>query len=74
MTVFDKFIAFANGLPVDQRESVEEALAALMESLSSKFDFIPSELAEIERRMADPNPEFSDPSEITQIFGKPFRA
>ena len=72
MSVFDKFIAFANGLPADQRESVEEALAALMESLSAKFDFTPAELADIESRMNDPNPEFSDEGEIARIFGKTF--
>jgi hypothetical protein len=74
MSIFDKFMAFANGLPADQRESVEEGLAALMESLSTKFDFTPAELAEIERRMVEPNPEFSKPADIARIFGKPFRA
>ena len=74
MTVLDKFIAFASALPADQRESVEESLAALMESLSAEFDFTPAELTEIERRMAEPNPEFSDPADIAKIFGKPFRA
>ena len=73
MTMLDKFIAFASALPADQRESVEEALAALMESLSAEFDFTPAELAEFERRGADPNPEFSDPADIAMLFGKPFR-
>ena len=71
MTVIDKFIAFANGLPADQRESVEEALAALMESMSDSYDLTPDELAEIDRRVAEPNPEFSDPADIAKIFGKP---
>jgi hypothetical protein len=74
MTVLESFISFANSLPADQRESVEEALAALMESLSAEFDFTPTELAEIEHRMAETNPEYADPAEITRIFGKPFRA
>ncbi len=39
MTMLDKFIAFASALTADQRESVEEALATLMESLSAEFDF-----------------------------------
>ena len=74
MTVVDKFFAFASALPADQRESVEEALDALMESLSSDFDFTPAELEELERRMAETNPEFSDPADIAKLFGKPFRA
>lgn len=74
MTVLDKFIAFASALPADQRESVEEALATLMESLSAEFDFTPTELAELERRMAEPDPELSDFADITKLFGKPFRA
>ncbi len=74
MTVLDKFVAFASALPADQRELVEEALAALMESLSAEYDFTPAELAEIESRMAEPNPELSDPADIAKIFGKPFRA
>lgn len=74
MTVLDKFIAFASALPADKRESVEEALAALMESLSTEFDFTPAELSEITRRADEPSPAFSDPAEIAKLFGKPFRA
>ena len=74
MTVLENFIAFASALPADQRETVEEALAALMESLSAEFDFTPTELAELERRMAEPNPEFSDFADITKLFGKRIRA
>jgi hypothetical protein len=74
MTVLDKFVAFASALPADQRESVEESLAALMESLSAEFDFTPAELNDIERRLEEPNPEYSEPAAITKLFGKPFRA
>jgi hypothetical protein len=56
MTVLENFIVFASALPADQRESVEEALAALMESLSPKYEFTPAELAEIERRVAESDP------------------
>jgi len=74
MTVLDKFIVFANALPSDKRECIEESLAALMKSLSSEFDFTSDDRAELERRMADPNPEYADPVAVAQIFGKPFRA
>jgi hypothetical protein len=74
MTVLDKFIAFASALPADQRESVEETLADLMEAMSAECDFTPTEMAELESRMAETNPKFSDPADIAKIFGKPFRA
>jgi hypothetical protein len=74
MTVLDQFIAFANALPKEQLASVEESLAAMMDSLAPEHDFTQSELAELERRVAEPNPEYSDPDAITRIFGKPFRA
>jgi hypothetical protein len=74
MTVLENFIAFASALPADQRESVEEALAALMESLSAEYDFTPAELSEIACRAADPDAQFADPAAITKLFGKPFRA
>lgn len=74
MTVLDSFIAFASALPPEQREFVDEALAALMDQLSGDYNFTTEELAEIERRMAEPNPEYADPADITRIFGKPFSA
>ncbi len=74
MTVLDKFVTFTNGLPADQRESVEEALAALMDSLSPTYDLTLDELAETDRRVAEPRPKYSSPEAIAEIFGKPFRA
>ena len=74
MTVLDSFIAFARALPADRREAVEDTLAALMDSYAERFDFTPDELAELRRRAAEADPEFSDPNDISQIFGKPFRA
>lgn len=74
MTMLDKFLSFAKALPADQLESVEESLAALMESMSPRYDLTPVELAELEARLAEPNPELANPADITKIFGKPFRA
>lgn len=74
MTMLDKFIAFASGLPADQRESVEEALAALMESMSGAYDLTSDELAEIDRRVAKPSLRFASPEAIAKLFGKPFSA
>lgn len=74
MTMLDKFVSFAKRLPADRLESVESSLAALMESYSQKYDLTASELEEIDRRMADSNPEYSKTEDITAIFGKPFSA
>jgi regulator of sirC expression with transglutaminase-like and TPR domain len=74
MTMLEKFVSFAKALPSDRLESVEESLAALMESLSDEYGFSDSELAEIEKRSALVDPEFSNPTDITKIFGKPFSA
>jgi hypothetical protein len=74
MTLLEKFMSFAQTLPADQLEAVEASLAALMESLSEKFGFSPQELAEIDRRVADPAPEFSSQQDIAKLFGRPFSA
>jgi hypothetical protein len=74
MTVLDSFIAFASTLPPEQREVVDEALVALMDQLSGEHDFSAAEVEEIERRIAESNPEYADPADITRIFGKPFSA
>ena len=47
--------------------------SALMESMSARYDFTPAELADLQMRLAEPNPEFSDPADIAKIFGKQFR-
>lgn len=57
MTSLEKFVSFAQALPADQLESVEASLSALMESLSERYGFAPEELAEIDRRVANGNPE-----------------
>ncbi len=74
MTVLEQFVSFAKALPDDRRQSVETALAALMETYSGNHEFADEELAELDRRMAEANPQFSDPAEISRLFGKPFAA
>ncbi|BBB09112.1 MULTISPECIES: hypothetical protein [unclassified Sphingopyxis] len=74
MTSLEKFMSFAQALPADQLEAVEASLSALMESLSEQFDLSPRELAEIDRRVANPAPEFSSEAEIAKLFGQPFSA
>lgn len=74
MTMLEKFMAFAKGLPADRLESVEEVLAALMESHSDKYDLTADQLAELDRRVAEERPEFAAEEDITKLFGKPFSA
>ena len=74
MTILEKFVAFAEGLPEDRRQAFEELLADLMAGESSDGEFTPEELAELDRRMADPNPEYADPKDIAAIFGTTFGA
>lgn len=74
MTMLDKFLSFARRLPADRLEAVEESLAALMESLSDRFEFTPEELAELDRRVAHSDPQYSNPADIAKIFGQRFTA
>ncbi len=74
MTVLEKFMVFAKDLPADRLESVEEVLAALMETYSEKYDLTADQMAEMEKRMAEKNPEYASQEAITAIFGKPFTA
>ncbi|MEH6828553.1 hypothetical protein [Parasphingorhabdus sp.] len=72
--MLEKFISFTKYLPADQLESVEQSLAALMESLSEKYGFSAEQLIELDSRTAEEHPEYASEAEITKIFGKPFNA
>lgn len=74
MTVLERFMSFAQGLPADRLHSVETALATLMASYSDKHEFTATELAELDRRLSEANPRFSNRDDITKLFGKPFSA
>ena len=72
MTSIDQFIAFAKALPIDQRAPVEEALDAIMVTYADDSGFSAAELAELDRRLAEPRPEYASPDEIANLLGKPF--
>ena len=72
MTMLETFLSFAKGLPADRLQSVEAALAALMETYSEQHAFTQNELSELDRRVAEPTPAFADPADVTALFGKPF--
>lgn len=72
MTVIDSFLAFAARLDPADRASVEETLAAIMESYDSRYDFTPEETEELNRRMADVNPSMASDDDVRAIFGHAF--
>lgn len=74
MTIFEKFAEFAERLPKTRRREIEELLADLMAGEDTAAGFSADELAELERRMADPNPQYADPKDIAAIFGTTFGA
>jgi hypothetical protein len=74
MTVLEKFLQFAERLPTDRLNSVEVALAEIMESYSDGFAFTQSEQQIIDQRVAEAAPEFASSEDISKIFGKPFSA
>ena len=74
MTMIEKFVDFVHALPADRAQSVEATLAQIMESYSDKYELTPDQLAEMQKRMAEENPEFSSKEAITAIFGKSFSA
>ncbi|QYU67912.1 ATP-binding cassette domain-containing protein [Leptolyngbya sp. 15MV] len=69
--LIDQFVAFARALPSDRLAPVEEALAAIMASWSDEANFTPGERAELDRRLAEPKPEYAAASDITDLLGKP---
>tara|TARA_R110001606_G_scaffold246029_1_gene394097 strand:+ start:576 stop:800 length:225 start_codon:yes stop_codon:yes gene_type:complete len=74
MTMIEKFVDFVHALPADSAQSVEATLAQIMESYSDKYELTPDQLAEMQKRMAEENPEYSSKEAITAIFGKAFSA
>jgi hypothetical protein len=74
MTVLEKFRQFAESLPTDRLNSVELALAEIMESYSDRFGFSESELWTIDQRVGEPNAQFSNSNDIAELFGNNFTA
>lgn len=74
MTILEKFLNFAERLPADRLNSVEAALAEIMESYSDRYGFTASEQNIIDQRLAETKPVFSRSEDIAELFGKPFSA
>jgi hypothetical protein len=74
MTILEKFLHFAERLPADRLNSLETALAEIMESYSDRYGFTASEQQIIDQRVAETRPAFSSSEDIAVLFGKPFSA
>lgn len=74
MTVLDTFVSFAKRLPADQLQPVEAVLASLMNSHNTELDFSRGELAEIDQRLAEPQPKFASQSSTDALLGRANRA
>jgi hypothetical protein len=72
MTVLEKFVAFAEGLSAERRQAIENLLADMMGAEDAESAFTPAELAELQRRLDDPNPQYADPKDIAAIIGTTF--
>jgi len=68
MTILKKFVAFAETLSAEERREVESLLASIMYGRSVEFELTAEEEAELDRRMAEPDPEYAGPEEIEAIF------
>ena len=71
MTVLDRFFDFTKGLSGDRLDAIEEALAELMASHSDDYALSPDELAEIDRRLAEPRPNYASARDVEKLLGKP---
>lgn len=71
MTVLDSFLSFAKRLPADQLEPIEAVLATLMDSHDAANAFSSGDLAELDRRLAEPKPQFANKASIDDLLGRP---
>jgi hypothetical protein len=70
MTKIDKFVAFARDLPREQLDAIEARLDEIMESYSPEHDLTDAEIAEVKKRMADPDRKRADRDAVARIFGQ----
>lgn len=69
MGIIESFVSFAEGLTGQRRKALEAELAALMDSYSERFEFTPEELAELDRRVAEPTPRYAAADDVERELG-----
>jgi hypothetical protein len=69
MGIVESFVSFAQGLTGERRKALEAELTALMESYSERFEFTPGELAELDRRVAEPKPRYAPGDDVERLLG-----
>jgi hypothetical protein len=72
MSVLETFLQFAKELPAGELLDVEAALAEIMASRSGNSEFTKEELAELNARLAETDPDFATDAEVYAVFGKTF--
>lgn len=72
MTLIDTFVAFAKALPAERRAPIEDALGSIMATWAEDTVLTPGELAELDRRLAEPSAEYLSAEDVTALLGKPF--
>lgn len=74
MTALQTFIDFAKTLPKDRQGELDAELTDLMLRLQAPEEWAlsPEQDAEIERRMADPNPKYATTDEVNELLS-PFK-
>ena len=70
MTIFEKFAAFAEQLPARRRAEIAELVADILASENAGSELSPEQRAELERRMADPHPEYATDEEVEAFFAR----
>jgi hypothetical protein len=69
MTILERFMAFALGLPAERRAAIEERLAEIMGS-EGVGEQGPEQPAEPNRRMADSKPLYATAEEVEAFFAR----
>jgi len=69
MTILEKFMAFAVGLPAERRAAIEATLSEIM-AREADGEQCPGRLADLNRRMADPKPLYATAEEVEAFFAR----
>lgn len=71
--MLDRFIAFAKDASADLRESIDDAMGAIIATHAVDGEFDEGELDILDRRLAEPRPQYAAQETIADLLGKPFK-